>query len=401
MSKNMLKFLNKEITNFKHAGLYKDQFNLSSGQGARVDYGNKSYINLSSHNYLGFVNDVELLEAAQKALETYGTGLYASRPLGGSIPLYKDLETQLSQFLQTDETILFNSNYIANIGLFDSIFNYQDYIFCDVFSHPSLFDGIQICSAKKFYYRRNDLNDLEDKLKRSPRARFRLIVTDGVFAIDGKSANLKEICELAEKYDALLLVHDSDGLGVMGENGLGSHEEQEVLGKVDLISGSFDYVLGGSPGGFISGRKSIITWLKQNSKAYVFSSAPSPIAASMALQALHKLENSTVLLEKLRENTRYFRKGLNAAGFHLIKNNHPIVPILVNDAVTAQKMVSLLYRKGIFITGLCFPVVPKGYARLRAMISASHTEEDLEKAITAIKDAGHELDVLGNVIKIE
>ncbi|MBY0470412.1 glycine C-acetyltransferase [bacterium] len=394
MSKLLRDFLVKEINNLEAAGLLQEGLSLNSPQGPNIKIGSKNLLNFASDNYLGWANHPSLKEAAKLALDELGTGWASGRLFSGTHATHRKLEEGLSQFLRTQETLLFSSGYQANLGIFESLFNEQDYIFCDFSLHPSMVDGIRLSAAKHFIFKTQDLNDLEDKLKRSPNARFRAIATEAVSSQDGRITPLADIVAIAKRYDAIVIVDDSHGVGVLGNSGRGISEELDLLGKVDLITGSLGHALGGASGGFVSGRREIISWLRQKARSYLFSNSPTPAISAAALKAIELLDKGSEDLENLRDNTERFRKGLADAGFDVVPSTHPIVSIVVGDALLAQKMTNRLYQKGILVLGFCYPVMPRGSARVRVQISAAHLKKDLTEGITAFKEVGQGLKLI-------
>lgn len=393
MSKRLLPFLRKELSNLQDAGLVKAELVLDTAQGREVGLpSNRRLLNLASNNYLGLANHPKVTKAAKEAVEKFGMGLASPRVITAQ-SIHRDLEKKLAEFLGTEESILFSSGYHANVGVFESLLSDQDTILYDTFCHPSLLEGIELSKAKRVPYRRNNIMDLEDKLKRSPKARFRVIVTDGVFPLDGIVANLKEICELARKYDALVMVDDSQGVGVVGERGRGSAEYHQVIGEVDLLMGTFGNALGSS-GGYLVGHREMIQWLKQRSRPYLFSTALSPACAAAAYEGISLIQQDQSVLEKLRANVSFFRQELSRLGFRVVKGDHPIIPIIVNDAVLAQKLADRMYQKGIYVIGFCYPVVPKGFARIRIQVSADHTMQDLKFALDTLAQESQALGLL-------
>jgi glycine C-acetyltransferase len=394
MSKLLRDFLVKEINNLEAAGLLQEGLSLNSPQGPNIKIGSKNLLNFASDNYLGWANHPSLKEAAKLALDELGTGWASGRLFSGTHATHRKLEEGLSQFLRTQETLLFSSGYQANLGIFESLFNEQDYIFCDFSLHPSMVDGIRLSAAKHFIFKTQDLNDLEDKLKRSPNARFRSIATEAVSSQDGRITPLADIVAIAKRYDAIVIVDDSHGVGVLGNSGRGISEELDLLGKVDLITGSLGHALGGASGGFVSGRREIISWLRQKARSYLFSNSPTPAISAAALKAIELLDKGSEDLANLRDNTERFRKGLADAGFDVVPSTHPIVSIVVGDALLAQKMTNRLYQKGILVLGFCYPVMPRGSARVRVQISAAHLKKDLTEGITAFKEVGQGLKLI-------
>ena len=394
MSKVLQEFLTKELQNLEAAGLFQSGAALSSPQGGRVQIGVRELINFASDNYLGWTHDPELIQAASTALQQFGTGWASGRILSGTHELHRSLEILLSKFLGTEESLIFPTGYQANLGIFECLFTDQDYLFCDYSLHPSSVDGIRLSLARQLSFKTQDLTDLEDKLKRSPNARFRAIITEAVASPDGRLAPLPEIVRLAEKYDAIVSVDDAHGIGVLGVTGRGVSEHYSLHGQIDLLTGTFGHALGGVSIGYVSGRKDIISWLRQKSRTYLFSGTPTPASLAVGVKAIERLQKGTPEVAQLREKTGYFRSALADRGFELVPAPHPIVSIIVRDAVVAQKFANRLYQAGLYVIGLCFPVVPRGSARIRAQISAAHTQTDLDDAITAFQEAGQNLRLL-------
>jgi glycine C-acetyltransferase len=392
--KKHLTFLKKETVNLQDAGLAREELTVSSPQDPEVAIGDRKVVNLASSNYLGLANSAAIKRGAKKAIDELGAGIASTRMLAGTVPLHATLEDAIATFVGTETALLFGSGYHANTGLFESLFDYRDFIVSDVLSHPTLADGIRLSSARVMQYRNNDLDHLEDRLKRTRAARFRAIVTDGVFPLDGAPAELDRICDLAEAYDALVIVDDAQGIGVLGKEGRGTHELYGVINRVDVLTGSFSNALGGCAGGWAAGRREIITWLRQKSRPYLTSSAPSPANAGAALAALEHVQKTPSLLEKLHKNVELFRAGLVDIGFEVLGGEHPILAVMVGNVVAAQRMADILMRHGVYVVGFCHPVVPEGQARIRAQISAQHTERGLRRALAAFGAAGRELRLL-------
>ncbi len=392
MTRSLVPLLSREIKKLVQAGLYKrDTVFEPDGRETGLP---RKLVNFTSHDYLGLSQHPSVREAAVQAMESCGFGQTSSRMLSGTRSIHRDLEARLAAFLMTAKVALFGSGYHANVGLFQAFFDDRDYLFCDELIHPSQAEGARLSAAKTFSYHNNDLNDLEDKLKRSRTARFRAIVTTGVFPFDGVVANLDGICTLAQKYDALVVVDDSLGLGVLGKRGRGSCEARGVLKKVDLVTGSFAKALGGSNGGFAAGGEEIILWLKQKATPYLFSNAPSPAMTGGALRALELLEAGEVPHETLFQRASQLRQGLQERGFEVMPGEHPIVAVMVGEVVTLQKTVNLLYESGIYVHGLCYPVVPDRQARIRLQVTALHSEEDLHLTFKAFEAARRELSIV-------
>ena len=381
-----------ELQGIRDGGLYKDERVITSPQEAHIQVSaGRDVLNLCANNYLGLADHPQIIAAAHEALDRWGYGLSSVRFICGTQEIHKQLEAKLSEFLGTEDTILYSSCFDANGGLFETLLSAEDAVISDELNHASIIDGIRLCKAQRHRYRNNDMDDLEAKLKESADARFRLIATDGVFSMDGYIANLKGICDLAEQHDALVMVDDSHAVGVVGKTGRGTHEFNGVMDRVDIITGTLGKALGGASGGYTSGRKEIIELLRQRSRPYLFSNSLAPVIASTSLKALEILTESGELLQRLRDNARIFREGMTANGFTLPPGEHPIIPVMLGDAALAQKMASRLLEKGLYVIGFSFPVVPKGQARIRAQVSAAHTPEDLEFAINAFAEVKREL----------
>lgn len=380
--------LQSRIAEIRSAGLFKQERLIEGPQQSKVlvDHGT-SVLNLCANNYLGLANHPALIEAAQEALKKWGYGLASVRFICGTQLIHKRLEERLSAFLGTQDTILYGSCFDANGGLFETLLEAEDAIISDELNHASIIDGVRLSRAARFRYRNGDMNDLEEKLKEAQKARFRLIATDGVFSMDGYIAKLGQICDLAEKYDALVMVDDSHAVGFVGENGRGTPELCGVEGRVDIITGTLGKALGGANGGYTSGRKEIIELLRQRSRPYLFSNSVAPSVVAASLKALDLLTESSVLRQQLRENTLYFRQEMTREGFQVLPGTHPIVPIMFGDAVVAARMAELLLGKGIYVVAFSYPVVPNGKARIRTQISAAHTREELEFAVAKFVEA--------------
>ncbi|MCL2388546.1 MAG: glycine C-acetyltransferase [Defluviitaleaceae bacterium] len=384
----------KTAEEIKTSGLWKTERVITTPQSSIIDTTEKTgLINMCSNNYLGLASNEDVKEAAKRGVDRWGYGLSSVRFICGTQEVHKELERELSAFLETDDTILYSSCYDANGGLFETILTAEDAIISDELNHASIIDGVRLCKAARYRYSNNNMLELEDKLKESAATRIRAIVCDGVFSMDGTIANLPAICDLAEKYDALVIVDDSHAVGVIGENLKGSHEHCGVMGRVDIITGTLGKALGGSSGGYTSGRKEIIDLLRQKSRTYLFSNTLSPIIAAGSLRVLELIRNSQELKNRLRENTAYFRNAMTDAGFNIVAGEHPIVPVMTYDELTAQKLAASLLEKGIYAIGFFFPVVPKGKARVRCQVSAAHTREQLDCAIAAFKACKEELKI--------
>ncbi len=395
MSNQLLEHLAAETDALHGAGLFKAERIITSPQQAAIEVSTgERVINFCANNYLGLCDNRELIEAAQKALERQGFGMSSVRFICGTQDVHKELEGRLSTFLGTDDTILYSSCFDANAGLFETILGPQDAIISDSLNHASIIDGVRLCKAKRFVYANNDMEALENTLKEAQDCRFRLIATDGVFSMDGIIANLQAICDLADKYDALVMVDDSHAVGFVGEKGRGTPEHCGVMGRVDVITGTLGKALGGASGGYTAGRKEIVGWLRQRSRPYLFSNTLAPVIASTSLKVLDILESSDDLRIKLRKNSSYFREGMTKLGFDLVPGEHPIIPVMLGDAKLATTMADKMLERGIYVIGFCFPVVPKGKARIRTQISAGHETEHLDKAIAAFEEVGRDLGVI-------
>ncbi len=394
MKTSFLKHLSSEIEQLKAAGLYKSERSIASAQQAEIEVNGQKVINFCANNYLGLADNAELIKTAKASLDTYGYGMASVRFICGTQTIHKALEEKISGFLQKEDTILYSSCFDANGGLFETLLGEEDAIISDALNHASIIDGIRLCKAQRFRYANNDMQDLEEKLKEAKNSRFRLISTDGVFSMDGIIANLKAICYLADKYDALVMVDDSHAVGFMGENGRGTPEYCGVLDRIDIITGTLGKALGGASGGYTSGKKEIIEWLRQRSRPYLFSNTLAPVIAATSMKVLEQLEKSTDLREKLHANTRYFREKMSALGFTLVPGEHPIIPVMLGDAKLASQMADLLLKEGIYVIGFSYPVVPQGKARIRTQISAAHEIKHLDKAVEAFAKIGRQLGVI-------
>lgn len=390
-----LDFLSQELQSLKDSGLYKTERVLASPQDAVVqtEQGQR-VINLCANNYLGLANHPRLIMAAQKALSEYGYGMSSVRFICGTQTDHITLEKKISQHLKTEDTILYSSCFDANTGLFETLFGEEDAVISDALNHASIIDGIRLCKAKRLRYSNNDMQDLEAKLQEAKDCRYRLIATDGVFSMDGTFANLPKICALAKRYHALVMVDDSHAVGVIGDNGGGTPEYWNVQDQVDIITGTLGKALGGASGGYTSGRKEIIQWLRQRSRPYLFSNALAPVIAATSLQVFELLSENPHLQKKLQENSQYFRSGLKKMGFSLIDGNHPIIPIMLFDAKLSAKMAENLLQEGVYVISFSYPVVPMNQARIRSQMSAAHTKEQLDIALSAFSKVGKTLGVI-------
>ncbi len=384
--------LRSELDDIHAAGLYKDERVIETPQAAHVGVGgNSSVLNLCANNYLGLANHPMVVEAARAALEEWGYGLSSVRFICGTQGIHKQLEEKLTDFLGTEDTILYTSCFDANGGFFETLLDPEDAVFSDELNHASIIDGIRLCKAKRFRYRNNDMADLEEKLGETSDARRRLIVTDGVFSMDGTLADLPSICDLADKHDALVMVDDSHAVGFMGEGGRGTHEHQGVVGRIDLITGTLGKALGGASGGYTSGRAEIIEYLRQRSRPYLFSNSVAPPIVAASIAAINLLEQSTELRDRLERNVRHFRRNMTESGFAIIEGEHAIVPIMLGDAALASRFADAMLEKGVYVIGFSYPVVPQDKARIRVQISAAHTLENLDFAVEKFREVKTEL----------
>ena len=394
MNVNLVSRLAGELEEIRSNGLFKTERIIESPQGAEIVVNGKKVLNFCANNYLGLSSHPEVLEAAKKYIDSRGFGMSSVRFICGTQDIHKELESKISAFLGTEDTILYAAAFDANGGVFEPLFNEGDAIISDSLNHASIIDGVRLCKAKRFRYEHNDMNDLEGKLTEAREARSRIIVTDGSFSMDGTIAQLDKIVELAEKYDAIVMVDECHSSGFLGKTGRGTHEYRGVMGKIDIITGTLGKALGGASGGFTSGTKEVIELLRQRSRPYLFSNtlAPSIVGASIAV--LDLLSETTELRDKLEENTKYFRSQMSAAGFDIKSGDHPIVPIMLYDAVVAQNFAAKLLEEGIYVIGFFFPVVAKGLARIRVQLSAAHERHHLDQAIAAFTKVGKELKVI-------
>ncbi len=386
--------LETELENIRQSGLFKKERIIESAQGAEISVGGKTVINFCANNYLGLSSHPKVIQAAKDVLDTRGYGMSSVRFICGTQDIHKTLEKKISDFLGTEDTILYAAAFDANGGVFEPLFGEEDAIISDELNHASIIDGVRLCKAQRYRYKNNDMADLEAQLKQAQAQRFRIIVTDGAFSMDGFLAKLDEVCVLAEKYNALVMVDDSHCTGFVGKTGRGTHEHCGVMGKVDIITGTLGKALGGAMGGFTSGRKEIIEMLRQRSRPYLFSNSLAPSIVGAATAVFDLLSETTALRDKLMDNTAYFRKAMTAAGFDIREGIHPIVPIMLYDAKIAQVFADKLLAEGIYVIGFFFPVVPKEKARIRVQISAGHEKHHLDKAIAAFTKVGKELGVL-------
>ena len=387
--------LEKELTEIKSAGLYKQERIITTPQGADIKVSTgEEVINFCANNYLGLSSHPKVIEAAKKAIDTHGYGMSSVRFICGTQDIHKELEDKTSKFLGTEDTILYAACFDSNGGVFEPLLNDQDAIISDSLNHASIIDGVRLCKAQRFRYKNNDMADLEEQLKASQNLRNRIIVTDGVFSMDGTIAQLDKICDLADKYKALVMIDECHASGFMGKTGRGTHEYRNVMGRIDIITGTYGKALGGASGGFTSGRKEIVDMLRQRSRPYLFSNSLAPSIVGASIAVLDMLSEATDLRDKLMENTKYFREKMTAAGFDIKPGEHPIVPIMLYDAKLSQDFAAQLLDEGIYVIGFYFPVVPKGQARIRVQMSAGHERHHLDKAIDAFVKVGKKLNVL-------
>jgi glycine C-acetyltransferase len=394
MNDKFVERIRQEVEEIKTSGLYKTERIIASPQGAEITVNGRQVLNFCANNYLGLSSHPKTLEAAHHYLDTRGYGMSSVRFICGTQDIHKELEQKLATFLGTEDTILYVAAFDANGGVFEPLFNEQDAIISDTLNHASIIDGVRLCKAQRYRYEHNNMEDLEAKLKESAHLRSRIIVTDGVFSMDGTIAQLDVICDLADKYDAIVMVDESHASGFMGKTGRGTHEYRGVMGRIDIITGTLGKALGGASGGFTSGRKEIIDILRQRSRPYLFSNTLAPSITGASIAVLDMLSETTTLRDKLESNTRYFREKMTEAGFDIKNGEHPIVPIMLYDSVLAAKFADALLQEGIYVIGFFFPVVPKGQARIRVQISAAHEQEHLDKAINAFTRIGKELGVI-------
>jgi glycine C-acetyltransferase len=394
MNENFVKRIAKEVEEIKTSGLYKTERIISGPQGAEITVNNKTVLNFCANNYLGLSSHPKVIEAAHKTIDSHGYGMSSVRFICGTQDIHKELEKKLSEFLGTEDTILYAAAFDANGGVFEPLLNEEDAIISDALNHASIIDGVRLCKAQRYRYEHNNMTDLEMKLQESAKLRSRIIVTDGSFSMDGTIAQLDKICDLADKYDAIVMIDECHSSGFLGKTGRGTHEYRGVMGRIDIITGTLGKALGGASGGFTSGRKEIIGMLRQKSRPYLFSNTLAPSIVGGSIAVLDMLTEKTELRDKLENNTKYFRKKMTEAGFDIKPGDHPIVPIMLYDAVLAQTMAAKLLEEGIYVIGFFFPVVAKEQARIRVQLSAAHEQHHLDKAIAAFTKIGKELGVI-------
>lgn len=398
MSNPFLDSLAEQTEALRSQGLFKEERVIAGPQQASIDVrndgGTTEVLNLCANNYLGLANHPAVVEAAHRALDEFGYGMASVRFICGTQTIHKELEARISAFLGTEDTILYPSCFDANGGLFETILTADDAVVSDALNHASIIDGIRLSKAQRFRYQNNDMDDLETNLKSASNSRQKLIVTDGVFSMDGTIANLRDICDLADRYDALTMIDDCHATGFLGATGRGTHEYRDVMGRIDIITGTLGKALGGASGGFTSGRKEIVAWLRQRSRPYLFSNSVAPVIAAASIAVLDLLEADQSLRVRLQENAQRFRRGMEALGFDLKPGEHPIVPVMLGDAKLASEMASRLLQHGIYVIGFSFPVVPEGQARIRTQMSAGLTTAQIDMAIDAFATVGRELGVI-------
>ncbi|WP_088331102.1 glycine C-acetyltransferase [Lacimicrobium sp. SS2-24] len=397
MNQGFNDYLQQQLDEVREQGLFKSERIISSQQQADISLTDAAHVlNFCANNYLGLANHPDLIEAAKAGLDSHGFGMASVRFICGTQDIHKQLENKLSEFLGMEDTILYSSCFDANAGLFETLLGPEDAIISDALNHASIIDGVRLCKAKRYRYANNDMDDLEKQLQQAQAdgARYKLIATDGVFSMDGVIARLKDVCDLADKYNALVMVDDSHAVGFVGEQGRGSHEFCDVMGRVDILTGTLGKALGGASGGYTSASKEIVSWLRQRSRPYLFSNSLAPAIVSASIKVLELLSGGGELRNKLKENSQYFRQRMTEAGFNLAGADHAIIPVMLGDARLASEMAEKMLAKGIYVIGFSFPVVPKGQARIRTQMSAAHTRAQLDQAIDAFIDVGKELGVI-------
>lgn len=394
MYKTLQPVLEKELSEIRAAGLFKQERIISTPQGAEITANGKSVLNFCANNYLGLSSHPKVVDAAKRAIDTHGYGMSSVRFICGTQDIHKTLEAKIATFLGTEDTILYAAAFDANGGVFEPLFNDQDAIISDELNHASIIDGVRLCKAQRFRYKHNDMADLEAQLVASKHLRHRIIVTDGVFSMDGTIAQLDKICDLADKYEALVMIDECHATGFMGKTGRGTHEFRNVMGRIDIITGTLGKALGGAMGGFVSAKKEIVEILRQRSRPYLFSNSLAPSIVGASIAVIDMLSETTALRDKLWENTKYFREKMTAAGFDIKPGEHPIVPIMLYEATVAQEFAARLLEEGIYVIGFFYPVVAKGNARIRVQLSAGHERHHLDQAIAAFVKVGKEMMVI-------
>ena len=394
MDQSFLEHLANEVNEIKAGGFYKSERVITSQQQAAIKAADKTVINFCANNYLGLANHPELISSAQDALAEYGFGMASVRFICGTHSIHKTLEGKISNFLKMQDTILYSSCFDANTGLFETLLTDEDAIISDALNHASIIDGVRLCKAKRFRYKNNDMADLEAKLQDAKDCRFKMIATDGVFSMDGIVANLEAVCDLADKYNAIVMVDDSHAVGFMGKDGRGTHEYRGVMDRVDIITGTLGKALGGASGGYTSGKKEIIEVLRQRSRPYLFSNTLAPVIAATSVHVFDMLESDDSLRKKVHENAKRFRSQMSDLGFELVPGDHPIIPVMMGDAKLASDFADALLEEGIYVIGFSYPVVPKGQARIRTQMSAAHSNEDIDKAVGAFAKVGRKFGLI-------
>ncbi|WP_343669498.1 glycine C-acetyltransferase [Chitinophaga sp.] len=394
MNEKFIARLQEELNEIRTAGLFKNERIITSEQGAEIQVGGNTVLNFCANNYLGLSSNPKVVQAAKDAIDTHGYGMSSVRFICGTQDIHRELEQKIAQFLGTEDTILYVAAFDANGGVFEPLFNEQDAIISDALNHASIIDGVRLCKAQRYRYEHNNMADLEAKLQETAGLRSRVIVTDGSFSMDGTIAQLDKICDLADKYDAIVMIDESHSSGFLGKTGRGTHEYRNVMGRIDIITGTLGKALGGASGGFTSGKKEIIDMLRQRSRPYLFSNSVAPSIVGASIAVLDMLSSTTELRDKLEYNTKYFRTKMTEAGFDIKPGDHPIVPVMLYDAVLSQQFAEKLLKEGIYVIGFFFPVVAKGQARIRVQLSAAHEQAHLDKAIAAFTKVGKELGVI-------
>jgi glycine C-acetyltransferase len=387
MFETMRADLTRQLQEIRDAGLWKPERVIESPQGATVAVLERQVLNLCANNYLGLADDPRIVAAAKEALDRWGYGMASVRFICGTQEVHKELEAALTDFLGTEDTILYSSCFDANGGIFEALFDEGDAIISDALNHASIIDGVRLSKARRLRYANRDMAELEERLRESADARYRIVVTDGVFSMDGYLAPLPEICALAERHNALVMVDDSHAVGFVGANGRGTHEHFGVMGRIDAISGTLGKALGGASGGYVSGRRELVAMLRQRSRPYLFSNSVAPAIVAASLKVLELMRSASDLRDRLRENTTYFRRRMTEEKFDILPGEHPIVPVMIGDAARASRLAELMLERGVYVIGFSFPVVPQGKARIRAQVSAAHSRDDLERAVRAFVES--------------
>ena len=391
MFERMREHLTQQLQEIREAGLEKPERVIDSPQGSTVAVMERDVLNLCANNYLGLADHPEVVRAAKEALDRWGYGMASVRFICGTQEVHKELEAGLTEFLGTEDTILYSSCFDANGGIFEALLDERDAVISDALNHASIIDGVRLCKARRFRYANRDMADLEAQLKEASSARYRIVVTDGVFSMDGYLAPLPDICSLAERHNALVMVDDSHAVGFVGADGRGTHEHHGVMGRVDVITGTLGKALGGASGGYVSGRRELVAMLRQRSRPYLFSNSVAPPIVAASLKVLELMRSAADLREKLRENTAFFRKRMADEGFDILPGEHPIVPVMIGDAAKAGRLAELMLERGVYVIGFSYPVVPQGKARIRAQVSAAHSRDDLERAVQAFVSSRAEM----------